>query len=94
MSLVASPTISTKVTLLASSNTSSNCNVLGVNFPPIQELFTLPNVDIPVGHLTRIRINSGIVIEESPFEFKFQSNKVLSEIPFPRGIIKTILYEL
>ena len=54
----------------------------------------VPNVDIPVGHLTRIRINSGIVIEESPFEFKFQSNKVLSEIPFPRGIIKTILYEL
>lgn len=52
------------------------------------------NVDIPTGSLIRANINSGVIIEEPPFLFKFLTKKVLSEVPFSGGIVKTTLYKI
>jgi len=53
------------------------------------------NVDIPVGHLIRLNINSGLDIEKPPFNFEVKSKSIVDEIPHHSGgKIQTIVYEL
>ena len=60
---------------------------------PKKENF-VANVDIPVGHLIRANVNSGLDIEKSPFNFEAKSKKIIDEIPHSGGKIQTIVYEL
>ncbi len=56
----------------------------------------VPNIDIISGRGIRLKKNSGVDIECTPFNFKFQDSKVLHQIDLgtKRGIIKTILYTI
>ena len=60
---------------------------------PKKENF-VANVDIPVGHLIRANVNSGLDIEKPPFNFKTKSKRIIDEIYHSGGKIQTIVYEL
>ena len=60
---------------------------------PKKENF-VANVDIPVGHLIRANVNSGLDIEKPPLNFKAKSKKIIDEISHSGGKIQTIVYEL
>ena len=60
---------------------------------PKEENF-VANVDIPVGHLIRANVNSGLNIEKPPLNFKAKNKKIIDEISHSGGKIQTIVYEL
>jgi hypothetical protein len=56
----------------------------------------IPNIDSPTGPYSRISrgINSGIVLEKSPFNLEYLGREVLLNIPCDNGVLQTISYKL
>lgn len=56
----------------------------------------IPNADIISGQGIRLKKNSGLVIDQSPFNFRFRDRKELLSIKVPegKGVIKTMLYKI
>ncbi|WP_035695896.1 class I SAM-dependent methyltransferase [Christiangramia portivictoriae] len=55
-----------------------------------------PNADIISGQGIRLNKNSGLVIEQPPFNFRFRDRTELLSIKVPegKGVIKTMLYKI
>lgn len=60
---------------------------------PASETF-VPNLDKPTGDHTRLLIDSGIVLTESPFKLKAIDQHVLCEVRDMGGVIRTVAYSL
>ena len=51
------------------------------------------NHDTITGAATRLHLNSGVVLDKSPFGLKYDRKSVLCSLPFGESIIETVLYE-
>ena len=56
----------------------------------------VPNLDSKTGAFSRLSrgINSGMVLKESPFNFKYLERQELLKIRSDGGFLQTILYQL
>ena len=54
----------------------------------------IPNIDMSSGNKTRIELNSGVVVTESPFSLKIKDQKLISSITLGDTVLKTLVYQL
>ena len=60
---------------------------------PVKKNGVKPNLDKVHGADTRMHLNSGIFLSEAPFNLSKQALKVVLEVPYLAGVIRTILYK-
>jgi hypothetical protein len=54
----------------------------------------VPNLDVSAGLDTRLRLNSGLVVTAPPFNMSVKTSRVICEVPWDGGVIRTVAYEL